>query len=91
MKLKNDGLVQERDGLASEKRHLTLELSENKELLLIYENKNKKLMEDLQNANGELQSNKREMIGFNEVNKEREEKISQLKRDLHNTKVKADE
>ena len=55
LKLKNDGLVQERDGLASEKRHLTLELTENRELLLIYENKNKKLMEDLQNANGELQ------------------------------------
>jgi hypothetical protein len=83
--------MQERDGLASEKRHLSLELKETKELLLIYEKKNKKLMEDLQNANGELQSNKREMIGFNEVNKEREEKISQLKRDLNITKAKADD
>ena len=31
------------------------------------------------------------MIGFNEVNKEREEKIYQLKRDLSITKVKADD
>jgi hypothetical protein len=31
------------------------------------------------------------MIGFNEVNREREDKIFELKRDLKNTKVKADD
>ena len=35
--------------------------------------------------------NKREMIGFNEVNREREEKIQELKRELKLTKLKADE
>jgi len=91
LKLRNDGLVQERDGLAAEKRHLTLELNETKDLLQIYESKNKQLMEDFNSVKGELQENKREMIGFGEINKEREEKIAQLKRDLNIYKVKADE
>ena len=75
MKLKNDGLVQERDGLLSEKRHLTLELNELKELNEMFETKNKKLMEDLSNVKGELNEDRRKMIRFNEVNKEREDKI----------------
>ena len=54
-------------GLNSEKSHLTLELSEAKELLTIFENKTKQLMDDLLSASTELQSNKREMIGFTEV------------------------
>lgn len=48
-------------------------------------------MEDLQNTTGELQVNKREMIGFNEINREREEKIITLKKDLMTYKLKADE
>ena len=91
MKLKMDVLQSTADGLTSEKRHLALELKETKELLHIYEEKTKTLMEDLQNTTGELQQNKREMIGFNEVNREREEKITQLKSDLKLTKLKADE
>lgn len=79
------------DGLNSEKKHLTLELKETKELLHIYEEKTKQLMEDLQNTTGELQVNKREMIGFNEINREREEKIITLKKDLMTYKLKADE
>ena len=75
MKLKMDVFQSTCDGLMSEKKHLTLELKETKELLHIYEEKTKTLMEDLQNTTGELQMNKREMIGFNEVNREREEKI----------------
>lgn len=63
------------DGLNSEKKHLTLELKETKELLQFYEGKTKGLLEDLQNTAYELQQNKREMIGFGTVNKEREEKI----------------
>ncbi len=35
--------------------------------------------------------NKREMIGFNEVNRERETKIQELKQELKLTKLKADE
>ena len=41
----------------------------------LYEGKTKGLLEDLQNTAYELQQNKREMIGFGTVNKEREEKI----------------
>lgn len=75
----------------SEKKHLTLELKETKELQHIYEEKTKQLMEDLQNTTGELQLNKREMIGFNEVNRERETKIQELKQELKLTKLKADQ
>ena len=47
MKLKMDVLVSTNEGLNSEKKHLTLELKETKELLHIYEEKTKTLMEDL--------------------------------------------
>ena len=48
-------------------------------------------MDDLNRTNGELQQNKREMIGFSEVNKEREEKVQQLKVDLNAAKIRIDE
>lgn len=70
---------------------MVLELKETKELLTVYEGKTKTLMEDLQTTTGELQNNKREMIGFNEVNRERENKIDELKRNLKLSKLKADE
>ena len=54
MKLKMDVFQSTCDGLMSEKKHLTLELKETKELLHIYEEKTKTLMEDLQNTTGEL-------------------------------------
>ena len=91
MKLKMDVFQSTCDGLMSEKKHLTLELKETKELQHIYEEKTKQLMEDLQNTTGELQMNKREMIGFNEVNRERETKIQELKQELKLTKLKADQ
>jgi chromosome segregation ATPase len=91
MKLKMDVFTSTCEGLQSEKKHLALELKETKELAHIYEEKTKTLMEDLQNATGELQMSKREMIGFTEVNREREEKITELKADLKETKIKKDE
>ena len=54
-KLKLDVLQSTNDGLMSEKKHLTLELKETKELLHVFEDKTKVLMEDLQNTTGELQ------------------------------------
>lgn len=57
----------------------------------MYETKNKKLMEDLSNVKGELQSNQSQMIGFSEVNKEREDKITKLKIDLIQNTNRADE
>ena len=70
---------------------MALELKETKELLEMYETKNKKLMEDLSNVKGELQSNQSQMIGFSEVNKEREEKIAKLKVELLDNTTRADE
>ena len=46
-KLKIDVLQSTNDGLMSEKKHLTLELKETKELLHVFEDKTKVLMEDL--------------------------------------------
>ena len=51
---------------------MALELKETKELLTVYEGKTKTLMEDLQATTADLQTNKRAMIGFDEVNRERE-------------------
>lgn len=48
-------------------------------------------MHDLQETQSQLQLNKREMIGFSEVNRNREEKISKLKTDLNSTKMNLDE
>lgn len=48
-------------------------------------------MHDLQETTSQLQSNKREMIGFSEVNKLREEKVSSLKEELTETKFNLDE
>ena len=47
LKLKVDVLQSGLDGLKSEKKHLTLELKETKELMTVYEGKTKVLMEDL--------------------------------------------
>ena len=91
MKLKVEVLQSGFDGLKHEKMHMTLELKEKNELLHMYEEKTKTLMEDLAATTGELQSNKREMIGFSEINRERELKIDELKRDLKLTKLKANE
>ena len=91
LKLKNDVHFSSIDGLESEKKHLTLELVEIKEQRTIFEEKTKKLMIDLQETTGQLQMNKREMLGFSEVNKDREEKIAKLKADLSQTKLKLDD
>jgi hypothetical protein len=48
-------------------------------------------MHDLQETTCQLQLNKREMIGFNEVNKEREDRLAKLKVELTAAIMKADE
>ena len=47
IKLKIDVLQSANDGLQSEKKHLSLEVRETKQLLHVYEEKTKTLMEDL--------------------------------------------
>lgn len=91
MKLKMDVYEATNAGLQNEKRHMALELKETKELLTVYEGKTKTLMEDLQATTADLQTNKRAMIGFDEVNREREAKIDELKREIKLSKLKADE
>ena len=91
LKLKIDVLKSTNDGLISEKKHLLLELSETKELMNIYEKKTNQLMAELQNTTGELQENKREMIGFSEVSKEREDKIAFLKEEVSTLKNSNDD
>jgi chromosome segregation ATPase len=71
LKLKMDVSISTISGLESEKSHLTLEVNELRELNTMYEEKTKQLMHDLQETTSQLQLNKREMIGFSEVNKER--------------------
>ena len=77
--------------LTSEKRHLTLEVKELRELNEIYEKKTKQLMYDLSETTGQLQLNKREMIGFSEVNREREDRLGKMKEELTRTKFTLDE
>lgn len=52
------------DGMASEIKHKTLELSENSDLLKIYEQKCDLLIRQLSETTAELNENKRKMIGF---------------------------
>lgn len=91
LKLKMDVSISTISGLESEKSHLTLEVKELRELNTMYEEKTKQLMHDLQETTSQLQLNKREMIGFSEVNKEREDKIMKLKQELQMTKLSLDE
>ena len=88
LKLKIDVLNSTSSGLGAEKKHLTLELKETKELLVVYEGKTKSQMAELSKVTNELQENKIHMIGFEEVQREREEKISGLKHELSELKVK---
>jgi len=54
LKLKIDVLTSTTQGLLSEKKHLTLELSETKELSAVFEKKVKGLMESLNSTATEL-------------------------------------
>lgn len=91
LKLKIDVNASTISGLESEKSHLTMENKELRELNNMYEAKTKQLMVDLQDTTSNLQQNKREMIGFSEVSREREDKISKMKEDLMTLKLTLDE
>lgn len=79
------------DGLNSEKLHLQLELNETKDLYKIYEKKTGELMQELNKITSEFQEAKRDMIGFNEVEKERNERIDKLKNELRVLKLAHEE
>lgn len=75
MKLKTDILTTTNDSLMSEKSHLTTELKETRQLQRTYESKCSELMQQLQVITNEYQDVKRSMISYNEMTKEREDKI----------------
>lgn len=55
MRLKAEVAKSYADGLLNEKKHLTIEMKETKELLAIYENKTKQVMTELYSTSKELQ------------------------------------
>jgi len=74
-------------GLKNEKQHFSLELKETKDLLKIYETKCGELMNEINRLNVEYQESKREIIGFGEIQKEREDRIERLKKELRELKT----
>ena len=85
MKLKTDVLVSTNDGLMSDKSHLTTELKETRDLQRTYEKKCNELMTELTHTTSEYQELKRNMIGYNQMTQEREERIDKLKVSLTET------
>ena len=88
MKLKSDVLTSTNDGLLSEKKHISLELKETRVLQKSYEEKTTKLMEELSAVTIEYQNIKRQVVGHNELNREREERIERLKNELAELQIK---
>ena len=82
MKLKSDVLTSTNDGLKNEKAHLVIELKETRDLQTSYENKTNELMAELTQVNSEYAEVKRQMVGHNELKREREERIDKLKKEL---------
>lgn len=91
LKLKLDVLETVIEGLKNEKTHIVLELKETKDLQKIYENKCASLMKEINKVSVEFQESKREIIGFGEIQKEREERIDKLKKELRELKINHEE
>lgn len=75
-------LTSANDGLSNEKEHLVIELRETRELQRSYETKTAELMKELAALSGEHAELKRQMVGHNELKREREERIEKLKKEL---------
>lgn len=87
LKLRIDVLDSQLSGLRNEKQHLQLELKETKELQKIYEVKCGELMAEINKINVDYQESKREIIGFGEIQKERDERIDKLKKEMRELKA----
>lgn len=90
-KLKIDVFDSQVTGLKNEKQHLQLELKETKDLQKVYEKKCSTLISEMNKIQLEAQESKREIIGFGEIQKEREERIEKLRTELKEVKTKYDE
>ena len=82
MKLKTVVLTSTNDGLSNEKGHLVIELRETRALQKSYETKCNELMVELAQTTSEYQETKRQMVGHNEMSREREGRIDKLREDL---------
>ena len=91
MRLKTDVLTSVNDGLMSDKEHLTSELKEVRELQRTYEAKCSELMAELTETTSKLKDQERDMIGHNEVTREREERIAKQKKQIDELKANLDE
>jgi chromosome segregation ATPase len=91
LKLKIDVYESQVTGLRNEKQHLASELTQTKDLQKVYEKNCGTLITEINKLNIEFQESKREIIGFGEIQKEREERIEKLKFELRELKVNFEE
>ena len=88
MKLKADVLSSTNEGLMKEKEHLTNELKETRTLMKGYEKKVGELILELNQTNCDFQAAKKSMISHEELQKERQLRIDQLRKEYDELKNK---
>jgi hypothetical protein len=75
MKLTKDIATGANEGLMNEKKNLTYELKETRELYHTYESKFTQIMSEFNAINSEYQELKRNTISFDQTNKSKDSKI----------------
>ena len=88
MKLKSDVLTSTNEGLMKEKEHLTVELKETRSLMKGYEKKVGELILELNQLTADYQAAKKSMISHDELQKERQARIDQLRQEQDDLKTK---
>ena len=91
MKLKLEVEKSTIDGLHSDMKHAELELKESRNLSQVYELKCQDLIKQVQVLSAELNSNRRDMITFSQTKEEKDTKIDQLRIDLAESRLDADQ
>lgn len=76
------------NGLTSEKRHLELSLKENVEIKEQYKNKCEELQEKYEVLQKEAQLYKRQIIGVDEIKRDRDTRINLLRQEIEELKTK---
>jgi golgin subfamily B member 1 len=87
-KLNIDILQSQIQTLKNEKTHLRQSDVESRMLKETFENKLRETAEELKTITETLQLSQREVLGFNEIKKEREERISKLKSEVEHLTIK---
>ncbi|CAI2361027.1 unnamed protein product [Moneuplotes crassus] len=86
-KLSIDVLKSQIQALKNEKTHLRQSEVESRMLKETFEDRLKDTTEELRSIKEVLQVSEREVLGFNEIRKEREERIDKLKNELESLKI----